>query len=72
MLFGGNSLCNNVLSKLTSLAPPNTRVKPVNICANSERKYLSWIGGSIVTSLTAFQSYWIGKEEYQSIGSAIL
>ena len=62
MLLGGSSgLGNNILSKIGGLAPPNAKVKPVSTCTNSEKKYLSWIGGSIVTSLSAFQSYWIGK-----------
>lgn len=72
LLGGGSGLANNVISKLSGLAPPNARVKSVGVCAHSERKYLSWIGGSIVTSLSAFQSYWIGKEEYKSVGAAIL
>lgn len=62
LLGGGSGLGSSVLSKLNGLAPPNAKVKPVSICSNSERKHLGWIGGSIVTSLSAFQSYWIGKE----------
>lgn len=61
MLFNGQTLVNNTLNKVSALAPPNAKVKPISICQHAEREYLSWIGGSIVTSLSAFQSYWIGK-----------
>ncbi|MFM7854006.1 MAG: hypothetical protein ACKO96_19300 [Flammeovirgaceae bacterium] len=26
---------------------------------------MSWIGGSIVTSLSSFQSYWVGSQEWK-------
>lgn len=71
-MFNGQNLVNGILNRVSNLAPPNAKVKPVSVCQHSEREYLSWIGGSIVTSLSAFQSYWIGREEYQSVGAAIL
>jgi len=43
------------------LAPPNAKVKSVAMVVPSERIYSAWIGGSIVTSLSSFQSYWVGK-----------
>lgn len=60
-LFNGHNLQNQVISHTINLAPPNVKVKSVSLCSNSERKSLSWIGGSIVSCLSAFQSYWIGK-----------
>ena len=35
----------------------------VKIVAPPERKYSVWIGGSILASLSTFQSMWISKEE---------
>lgn len=60
MLFGTNM--QQVLSKVSELAPPNAKVKAVAMVVPQERIYSGWIGGSIVTSLSSFQSYWIGKE----------
>ena len=61
-----------VLNKVSGLAPSNAKVRAVSIFNTTEKKYLSWIGGSIVTSLSAFQSYWVGKKEYQEQGDVIL
>jgi actin-related protein len=68
LLTGGNMLFGNtmqqILGKVSELAPPNAKVKAVAMVAPHERVYSGWIGGSIVTSLSSFQSYWVGKEEY--------
>jgi actin, other eukaryote len=53
-------------------SPSNIKVKGVSVCASAERKCLSWIGGSIVTSLSSFQSYWVGNQEWKEAGAAIL
>jgi len=37
-----------------------------------ERKYSTWVGGSILSSLGSFQSLWIGKGEYDDHGSSIV
>lgn len=37
-----------------------------------ERKYASWVGGSILSSLGTFHQLWITKEEYQEHGAAII
>jgi len=64
-MTGGNILFYDTsdvtFSKITNLAPSNAKVRAVSIFNTSEKKYLSWIGGSIVTSLSAFQGYWVGK-----------
>lgn len=71
-MYNGNGLQNQLISKVSGSAPPNVKVKSVSLSLNSERRYLNWIGGSIVSCLSAFQSYWIGKEEYLSGGASIL
>ena len=38
----------------------------------AERKFSTWIGGSILASLGSFQSLWIGKAEYDECGSFII
>ncbi len=39
---------------------------------SAERKFGSWIGGSILASLGTFQQLWISKQEYQENGAAIV
>merc|ERR1719259_1214459 len=53
----------------TSLAPSTIKIK---IIAPPERKYSVWIGGSILASLSTFQSMWITKEEYDESGPGIV
>jgi actin-related protein len=36
----------------------------IKIVAPPERKYSVWIGGSILSSLSTFESMWITKAEY--------
>lgn len=69
ILTGGNMLYSNtmqqVMSKVSELAPPNAKVKSVAMVVPEERIYSGWIGGSIVTSLSSFQSYWVGRDEWK-------
>ena len=56
--------------ELTALAPSTMKIKVV---APPERKYSVWIdGGSILASLSTFQSMWISKDEYDKSGPAIV
>ena len=75
ILTGGNSLIrgftdrlNNELPKASSMfkgkviAPPNME----------ERKFASWIGGSILASLGTFHQLWISKQEYDEYGKGVV
>jgi actin-related protein len=44
----------------------------IKVLAPQERKFLVWIGGSIMSSLSTFQTMWITKAEYQEGGAAIV
>lgn len=70
MLYSNNM--SQILSKVGEIAPPNAKVKGVQMVANQERVYAGWIGGSIVTSLSSFQSYWVGKDEWKDQGINII
>ena len=48
-----------------TLVPSTMKIK---IIAPLERKYSVWIGGSILSSLSTFQSMWVKKEEYEESG----
>lgn len=54
---------------LTNMSPAKVRVTASNLTV--ERKYSSWIGGSILASLGTFQQMWISKAEYDEAGAAI-
>ena len=45
----------------------------VTASANTiERKFSTWIGGSILASLGSFQQMWMSKQEYEEHGVAIV
>ena len=44
----------------------------VKIVAPNERKYSVWIGGSILASLSTFNTMYIAKSEYDDIGPTIV
>ena len=71
VLSGGNTMFNGfaerLTKELTTLAPAGTVVKVV---APPERKYSSWIGCSILASLST--SPWVSKQEYDETGSNIV
>ena len=73
VLSGGNTLFPGISDRLkkeiTALVPPTMKVK---IIAPPERKFSSWIGGSILASLSGFQQMWISKQEYDESGPAIV
>ncbi|KAK7235720.1 actin [Aureococcus anophagefferens] len=73
VLSGGTTMFPGVgermTKELTALAPSTMKIKVV---APPERKYSVWIGGSILSSLSTFQSMWISKAEYDESGPAIV
>jgi len=73
VLSGGTTMFEGIserMSKeLTALAPQAIKIKVV---APPERKYSVWIGGSILSSLSTFQSMWISKQEYDESGPSIV
>ncbi len=73
ILSGGTTMFEGLPERLekelVKLAPPSMSI---NITAMPERKYSVWIGGSIISALSTFQSMWIKKEEYDEVGSGIV
>ncbi|PNH09513.1 Actin, cytoskeletal 3 [Tetrabaena socialis] len=57
------------MKELTAMAPPAATVRVV---APPERKYLVWIGGSVLASLASFGSQWVTREEYEEYGPSIV
>jgi actin-related protein len=75
VLSGGTTLFAGLPERLTKevqkLAPSAIK-SLVKVIAVPERKYCSWIGGSILSSISTFSSMWITKEEYQDAGPSIV
>jgi actin beta/gamma 1 len=73
VLSGGTTMYPGIGERMTkelnALAPSTMKIKVV---APPERKYSVWIGGSILASLSTFQSMWISKEEYDESGPSIV
>lgn len=73
VMSGGTTMYPGIPERLskevTALAPSTMKIKVV---APAERKFLVWIGGSILSSLSTFQTMWITKAEYQETGSTIV
>ena len=73
VLSGGNTMFPGVnermVKEITALTPPTIKIK---VIAPPERKYSTWIGGSILASLSTFQQSWISEQEYDESGPAIV
>jgi len=73
VLSGGTTMFEGIGERMTkelsALAPSTMKIKVV---APPERKYSVWIGGSILSSLSTFQTMWISKAEYDDAGPSIV
>ena len=73
VLSGGSTMypgiADRMQKEITALAPSTMKIK---IIAPPERKYSVWIGGSILASLSTFQTMWITKAEYDEAGPQIV
>jgi len=75
ILSGGTTCFTGLVERLTkevqALAPQSMASK-VKVIAGADRKYCVWIGGSILSSISTFNTMWITKEEYQDAGPQIV
>jgi len=51
---------------------PGVKIKIQAAGLTSERRFGSWIGGSILGSLGTFHQMWISKSEYEEHGANIV
>jgi actin-like protein 6A len=78
ILSGGNTMFPDLAKRfereLQAKAPSNVKVKPpISAQAlTTEKKYSTWIGGSILASLGSFQQMWISRAEYDEHGAVIV
>ena len=73
VMSGGSTMFPGIPERLskevTALAPSTMKIKVV---APMERKFLVWIGGSILSSLSTFQTLWITRDEFNEHGASIV
>lgn len=74
VVTGGNTCLNGFNERLNrdlSIKTPSTmRFKLIAANGPQERRYGSWIGGSILASLGSFQQMWVSKQEYEEGGKS--
>ncbi|OQS07758.1 actin [Thraustotheca clavata] len=72
ILCGGSSaipgLTERVHWELTQMVPSSLKVR-ITQMSPIERKFSTWIGGSILASLGSFQQLWVSKREYDERGA---
>ena len=75
VVVGGSSLIygfNERLKQELEAMYPGPRVRIFSPGSVVERKFSSWIGGSILASLGTFHQMWISKKEYDEHGPGIV
>jgi actin-related protein len=73
VMSGGTTMFTGIAERLnkeiTALAPSTIKIKVV---APAERRFSVWIGGSILSSLSSFQTLWVTKAEFDETGPSIV
>jgi actin-related protein 4 len=75
VVAGAGSLVQGMVRRIDFEANalyPGPRVRVYSPASVVERKYASWIGGSILGSLGTFHQMWISKKEYDEHGPNII
>ena len=75
VLSGGTTMFKGLTERLLrdiKAKVPAAMVDKVKIIAPPERKYSVWIGGSILASLTTFESMWVTREMYDESGVSVI
>jgi len=76
VLGGGCSMFANMRERLEAAlfdhAPQNVKTKVIASMNSVERRFATWIGGSILASLGSFQQLWMSKQEYEEHGANLI
>jgi actin-related protein 4 len=66
-----NGFTDRLNTELTAMYP-GARIKIQAAGLTAERRFGSWIGGSIIGSLGTFHQMWISKKEYDEFGTNVI
>ena len=77
VLSGGNTMFpgtkDRMQKEVASLSPlPSKKKEIIKIVAHEDRRLCTWIGGSVLASLSSFKDMWVTSKEYQETGPAIV
>nr|XP_022915511.1 actin-like protein 6B [Onthophagus taurus] len=76
VVTGGNSNIQGFTDRLNrdlqSKVPPSMRLKIISQAGMSEKRFASWLGGSILSSLGTFTQLWVSKQEYEEVGKGVV
>lgn len=75
VVTGGTTLLNGFVDRLNNelvAMYPSVRVKIQAAGLTAERRFGSWIGGSILGSLGTFHQMWISSKEYAEFGANVV
>ena len=75
ILSGGTSMFNGLkerFEKEIKALVPESMKEEIKVFTSPERKYATWIGGTILSNISTFESSWITKTEYEESGVNIV
>ena len=75
-LCGGNTLFNGFIERfqkqISNTNKQLFKLKIITHPSNTEKKFSSWLGGSILSSLGTFHQLWLSKAEFEEHGEMII
>ena len=75
ILCGAHSLFPNLDKRLSheisNIVSNSFKCRVIAPRNSTERRFASWIGGSVLTSLGSFQQLWLSKTEYEEYGATL-
>jgi len=73
MLAGGNTMFQLLPIRLEKMLEDLiTSTTSIQIRADPERKFSTWLGGAVLASMTSYQQMWVSKELYEEKGFAAI
>ena len=73
ILSGGNTKIKGFKQRLhKEIMEIVPRKSVIRIHDRPDKEHLSWLGGSVITSLASFNKMWITKDDYDEIGPSIV
>ena len=73
IINGGNTMfkgfTERVQKQLPDISPQNVKVK---VLGSNDRRFQTWVGGSILSSLGSFQQMWMSRQEYEEHGAIMI
>ena len=69
ILSGGSSLFRGLKTRMQAELEQRVEDAPIEVIMDSQRKYASWIGGSMFASIGTFGKIYVTRQEYEDSGA---